>query len=71
MAVLENFAIDEGTTTVGISDILEATEMFGRLSARLYVLETKNISRREHFKWQTWVKKCCKAKACTVYPVHW
>ena len=71
MAVLEKFAIDEGITTVGISGMLQAIEMFCRFSARLYVFETKNISRREQFKWQTWVKKFRKAKACTVYPVHW
>lgn len=71
MAVLEKFAIDEGTTIVVISGILEATEMFDILSARMYVFETKNILRREQFKWQPWMKKCHKAKACTVYLVYW
>ena len=48
--VIEKFSIDEQTTTVGISGILEVTEMVGRLSDRLYVFKTKNILRREHFK---------------------
>ena len=71
MCVFENIAQDNGTTTVGIDTFEVAGEKFGLLASRVYELETKNVRRREQFKWQTWVKKCRMASVPIVTPSSW
>ena len=71
MYVFEFLASEKGMTTVGLNSYEKAVEIYNQLVRPIHLLETKNVKRREQFKWQTWVKKCRKAKMGTIVRKNW
>ena len=56
MSVIDQECVRQGIDTYEIKSQQDASEVFEKVKQCIYQYETRS-SRKEQFKWQTWVKK--------------